>query len=167
MGPVLFKCNFSLLGLLAFVFFFELTRTVFVKSTPWRKVEILEGAAYAEGKRFSSASDGRFFDYTPYYVLICTYHGDKVQLLAEIPANVLQAWFTDSTGTECILQMDCKERTGILYRRFYPEWWWGHFCRHEVWLAIIFGSLWLWRVVLWFRVGRLAPIKGSFLDRKK
>ncbi|MBI3829623.1 MAG: hypothetical protein HY291_08910 [Planctomycetes bacterium] len=43
----------------------------------------------------------------------------------------------------------------VLHRRF-PEWWWGHFYRPEVWLTIIFGSLWLWRVIRWFRERRKA-----------
>jgi len=38
-----------------------------------------------------------------------------------------------------------------VYKRRHPEWWWGHFYRPEVWLAIIFSSLWLWRIVRWFR----------------
>jgi hypothetical protein len=38
-----------------------------------------------------------------------------------------------------------------VWRRRYPEWWWGHFYRPEVWLTIIFGSLWFWGVVGWFR----------------
>ncbi|HLX64819.1 MAG TPA: hypothetical protein VKX17_26340 [Planctomycetota bacterium] len=29
---------------------------------------------------------------------------------------------------------------GIFVRR-YPEWWWGHFYRREVWFAIVFGTL--------------------------
>ena len=29
-------------------------------------------------------------------------------------------------------------RCFYLHRRF-PEWWWGHFYRPEVWLALIFG----------------------------
>ncbi|MBI3832250.1 MAG: hypothetical protein HY291_22195 [Planctomycetes bacterium] len=33
------------------------------------------------------------------------------------------------------------------YYRRHPEWWWGHFCRPEVWVAIMLGALWLWRVI--------------------
>jgi len=35
-----------------------------------------------------------------------------------------------------------------------PEQWWGHFYRPEVWLTIIFGTLWLWRVVQWVKERR-------------
>ncbi|HYF50243.1 MAG TPA: hypothetical protein VEJ63_12610 [Planctomycetota bacterium] len=32
-----------------------------------------------------------------------------------------------------------------IWRRRFPEWWWGHFYRPEVWLAIILGGLLVWR----------------------
>lgn len=38
------------------------------------------------------------------------------------------------------------DRSGyaLLFRRTRPEWWWGHFCRVEVWIALVVGGLWLW-----------------------
>ena len=33
------------------------------------------------------------------------------------------------------------------WRRRYPEWWWGHFFRPEVWSAIVFGGMLVFNVV--------------------
>jgi hypothetical protein len=59
-----------------------------------------------------------------------------------------------------------------IYRLAYPPYWWGHFYRPEVWLAIIFGSLWLWRVVGWFRERRqtratVVPPKNAIGEGKE
>lgn len=35
------------------------------------------------------------------------------------------------------------------YKRRFPEWWWGHFYRPEVWAALIIAALWTWRVTKW------------------
>jgi hypothetical protein len=42
------------------------------------------------------------------------------------------------------------DRCEIFYRRF-PEWWWGHFYRPEVWLFIGLSAALLWRFVRWRR----------------
>jgi WD40 repeat protein len=44
-----------------------------------------------------------------------------------------------------------------LWRRRRPEWWWGHFYRPEVWAAVVFGLLWLRRVVTWATGRRRGP----------
>lgn len=31
------------------------------------------------------------------------------------------------------------EIAGVVWRRIYPEWWWGNFYRPEVWLAVVCG----------------------------
>ena len=33
------------------------------------------------------------------------------------------------------------------YRRRFPEWWWGHFYRPEVWCAIALSGVLIWRVL--------------------
>ena len=45
---------------------------------------------------------------------------------------------------------------GLLHRRF-PEWWWGHFYRPEVWLAIGLSVLLIWRAAR----SRRAPVTQS------
>ncbi len=32
-----------------------------------------------------------------------------------------------------------------VWRRRYPEWWWGHFYRVEVWLAVLLPLVGIWR----------------------
>jgi len=39
-----------------------------------------------------------------------------------------------------------------VYRRRFPEWWWGHLYRPEVWAAVGIGAAWLWSVVRWGRM---------------
>jgi hypothetical protein len=61
---------------------------------------------------------------------------------------------------QCVMRLeDSGNSTGryrVWHRRF-PEWWWGHFYRPEVWLLIIFGSLWGWQVIRWFRRRKTYP----------
>lgn len=35
----------------------------------------------------------------------------------------------------------------VEYRRRFPEWWWGHGCRPEVWVFTLLGGALLWRGV--------------------
>jgi hypothetical protein len=41
--------------------------------------------------------------------------------------------------------VDGGSRLSYLWDRRFPEWWWGHFYRPEVWLAIVLSGLLLWR----------------------
>lgn len=50
------------------------------------------------------------------------------------------------------LEPDSEEMLTILYW-YYPAGW-AHFYRPEVWLAIVFGSLWIWHVIAWCRKRR-------------
>jgi hypothetical protein len=45
----------------------------------------------------------------------------------------------------------------LVYRRRFPERWWGHLCRVEVWAAAVFGMLWLGSVAKYLR-RRLRPV---------
>ena len=36
----------------------------------------------------------------------------------------------------------------VLYRRRFPEWWWGHFYRLEVWLFAALSGILIWRSVV-------------------
>lgn len=45
-----------------------------------------------------------------------------------------------------------------IYSRRFPEWWWGHFCRIEVWAAAALSLLLLWRFIRWaFNPQRALP----------
>jgi WD40 repeat protein len=50
-----------------------------------------------------------------------------------------------------------------VYRRRFPEWWWGHFYRPEVWAAMVLGAAWLWSVARWAR-GRLRERRAGKYD---
>jgi WD40 repeat protein len=54
-------------------------------------------------------------------------------------------------GSIAVRDWDPKERRGVLavWQRRFPEWWWGHLYRPEVWLTGVVGLLWLWRVALY------------------
>ncbi len=47
-----------------------------------------------------------------------------------------------------------------LFRRRFPEWWWGHFYRPEVWAAIVLGGAWLWSVARWAK-GRMRERRAA------
>jgi hypothetical protein len=47
-----------------------------------------------------------------------------------------------------------------VFRRRFPEWWWGHFYRPEVWAAIVIGAVWLWTVARWAR-GRMRERRAA------
>lgn len=35
----------------------------------------------------------------------------------------------------------------VVWRRRFPEWWWGHLYRPEIWISGLLGLTWLWLVV--------------------
>lgn len=66
------------------------------------------------------------------------------KVLHELPAN-------DATVSpkDEILAVTLRANPGRLqlFSRRFPEWWWGHIFRPEVWLAVLFGVTWLYCVV--------------------
>jgi len=42
------------------------------------------------------------------------------------------------------------------FKRRFPEWWWGHFYRVEVWLFVLLGGVLMWRGLLSIRTWRKA-----------
>lgn len=60
--------------------------------------------------------------------------------------------FLDDNTVLCVLkqydQFDKVERQDVVgYRRRFPEMWWGHFYRPEVWIGIVLCCFWLWYLV--------------------
>jgi len=76
-------------------------------------------------------------------------------ILSEQPIAV--AYFLTDDRINVVTEMSDNDFSSwqfVEYHRRFPEWWWGHFYRPEVWLAIIFGVLWFWRVTKWFQEQR-------------
>jgi len=66
-------------------------------------------------------------------------------------------------GHDCFIIADAGDnRVYVLDRRF-PEWWWGHFYRPEVWAAVAIGAAWLWSVARWAR-GRMRERRAGGED---
>jgi len=59
----------------------------------------------------------------------------------------------------CIIVKGGDNRVHVI-RRCFPEWWWGHLCRPEVWAAVVIGAAWLWTVVRWIRRRRAAGLSS-------
>jgi len=77
-------------------------------------------------------------------------HADEnpspVEVLATIPydgsAKLSFPVFFRDNDTLVFVRVEGErddEFVGIVWRRIYPEWWWGHFYRPEVWLAVVCG----------------------------
>ena len=73
----------------------------------------------------------------------------NMRVLFELPAE--RACFSTFLDDNTIISIHSDKATGSVWRRRYPEWWWGHFYRPELWLLLVFGSLWMWRIVCAFR----------------
>ena len=41
---------------------------------------------------------------------------------------------------------DKEPRGFVFFRRRFPEWWWGHFYRPEVWLFAVLSGVLVWRI---------------------
>jgi len=78
---------------------------------------------------------------------------DNLILLNLVPLeNITSFVVIDTiTGSQSVQPSTDDSIQQETWERQFPEWWWGHFYRPEVWLTIIFGSLWLWRVAKWVR----------------
>jgi hypothetical protein len=90
----------------------------------------------ANGSALRRAADGRTIDFAPGHVFVCGAAYDaqsNPRDLHDIPVDALQAWFVTPQGTECMVVHDDPEQTVTKWRRRFPEAWWGHFYRPEVW----------------------------------
>lgn len=69
------------------------------------------------------------------------------------PLFIFPAGVSDFSFINDELIFATKERGGqgewSVWRRRYPEWWWGNLLRPEVWAAVVFGGLWMWRIWKW------------------
>jgi len=63
-----------------------------------------------------------------------------------------QNWSSD--GNYLILGVPNRPNCIGLWHRRFPECWWGHIYRPELWLSFLLGTLWLIRVIAWIRKQR-------------
>jgi len=64
------------------------------------------------------------------------------EILWQKNGNFFDAYF----GNDDTLFLDNYREFQIYHRRF-PEWWWGHFYRPEVWLSIVLSGLLVWKFI--------------------
>jgi hypothetical protein len=55
--------------------------------------------------------------------------------------------FIDDVTLRLYRIMPSKKFAEVEYHRRFPEWWWGHFYRPEVWAFIALSGVLLWRAV--------------------
>ena len=154
--------RFSLATLLIFLLWFGAMIGVWVRRSPWVK----DARVYAETEVDESRTQSHGW-YSPDGTRIAFLEGDapvisdrtnidnKLFIFPYPGLFGLVGFVDDNTLLLCnpggfplyISQY-------VFWHRRYLEWWWGHFYRPEVWLAIVFGALWIWRIVRWYRMRR-------------
>lgn len=71
----------------------------------------------------------------------------------DIQAAARNIYFRDDNTLDCTGALNC------IYQRRFPEWWWGHFYRPEVWLLIVLSLALIVTFVRhlrkWRRAGRV------------
>ena len=157
------KTNYSLLTLLIACATIAAGVSVWFRSSPWERVGVYPRAEFdrfIQGKPWDDPSrtpDGtrKLVNRTQGYYCYLTILDNDGSVLFEFPKGTTANGFIDDNT---ILNIGGPWRDDLIdpadefevYHRLYPEWWWGHFFRPEVWLALIFGSLSAWRVIVWF-----------------
>ncbi len=68
--------------------------------------------------------------------------GDDGRVLWQQTGNVAYAYFNDN---DTIYINNYTH--GTRYHRRHPEWWWGHFYRPEVWVALVLSGALGWKIV--------------------
>ena len=74
------------------------------------------------------------------------YDASTGQMLADLSHNSRVTAFGFSPSGEEVVTAS-EDGTLRIWRRCFPERWWGHFYRPEVWLTIIIGLIWMLRAV--------------------
>lgn len=70
---------------------------------------------------------------------------EKGKTIYDFGIRLFDKRFGDNDTILCVLARDKVEYE--LYRRRYPEWWWGHFYRVEVWVTVVCGGGLIWRLL--------------------
>jgi WD40 repeat protein len=78
---------------------------------------------------------------------------DSGRLCGTVPGRYTDLWFS-SDGKSFYGRRQGMELATCVQR--FSDHRFGHLARPEVWLAIIFGSLWIWRASVWWRERRAA-----------
>ncbi len=66
--------------------------------------------------------------------------------------------FVDNT---MVVQPHRGSLTCSLFKRRFPEWWWGHFYRPELWLTIFLSGILVWQ---WRRKARMSTIQCTRME---
>lgn len=171
--------QWTLLGQILFLLFVAFLLFTIVRSKPWIKVGTIK---WKYEEKYELLGGGNYIDWVKV-------SPDRTRELVEIPSlkyggNVTRiidfrtkkllftldegeydsAFLSDNSCITYSWEFEDPIKS-YLFERRYPEWWWGHFYRPEVWATIIFGSLWLWRVVVWFRERRRVRVAAPSPDK--
>ena len=92
---------------------------------PWRRI-IYDGATYVGDEH------GLLWEF-PYF------NGEPQIPYGFVDENTLKLWrmTSDRPSTQFAI---------ATYHRRFPEWWWGHFYRPEVWLFALLSGILVWRI---------------------
>ena len=142
--------RFSLATLVLLVLWIGALMAVWVRREPW--ICVVENEARLNQNLTRIAPDSLRYSYLePSSILIGEPTTTEPVFLARLyPSKGPIRWgFT--TDDEYIAVYFNTNRAGVpfvsIYHRRFPEWWWGHFYRPEVWLAIALSGLLIWRAI--------------------
>lgn len=155
--------RFSLLTLLLFTFWIGLGMAVWINRAPWQVQKETFPIKEFRPQAGTVSPDGRralrrkvswgygplmLFEITPDEKLSDTrwYFGSKEPLCEFDAGSANDFAFTDDDTIAFsvwkITQQNQTEEASkqmVIYKRRFPEWWWGHFFRVEVWLFALTG----------------------------
>ena len=142
--------RFSLLTLVLGVLTAGSVMGCWMQSGAWIKQSTIQGMTWAEVKKKyfptgvlgDDSPDGTRTVSDAEAPFIYNSQGDSFPIFA-FPERG-EAYFLDDDTVMVIPWLSWTEERFdeySLWHRRYPEWWWGHFYRPEVWSALVFGVL--------------------------
>jgi hypothetical protein len=154
--------RFSLAMLILVVLWIGAAGAVWFEREPWRQVPMyfVLADSYQPMPRLDKANQREVFNsIQPSTIEFATDNPFRVLTSIHYTTNGASSWidvgFVDSDtilGVESHV-LGCTEfkYSPLLFHRRFPEWWWGHFYRPEVWLFIGLSGALLWRFARWRR----------------
>lgn len=115
---------------------------------------------YSPHPNASYASDGRrvLLISRSGKIIACDSHSLKLICLFDLPLKSDRKSTIAGDGNRVFSSF--SDGTLLMLYRRHPEWWWGHFQRPEVWVAIFLGSLLVWHIYRNLSTIRTEPSKS-------
>ena len=144
--------RFSLATLVLLVLWIGALMAVWARREPWvfehmSAGKSTAGAGYAEAPdgvrcaQYYFATEETFVTLTDNIDYHLSSNFERVDGQVQLPVR-----FVDNDTLELLRENEGSNMIATYHRRF-PEWWWGHFYRPEVWVAIALSGVQIWRLI--------------------